>query len=158
MAIAIERLIDGCLETLRADVLPDVGTAFARGQVWAVMDILQNLRDRVEVKQAFAIEEARSAEAALERCAGVLRDTGRAEDAASIESLLARRGADGANDPGERVVVLRAAIVTALAALHHQPGGLSDAGREALAAHLTPQTVRDIAALKPSLLNEISKG
>jgi hypothetical protein len=155
MAIAIERLIDGCLETLREDVLPDVGTAFARGQVWAVMDILQNLRDRVEVKQVFAIEEAGSAEAALARTAALLRDAGCADKAGTLDSLLS---AAAAAAPGERVVALREALVGALRALHAQPGGLSDAGREALASHLAPQTVRDIAVLKPSLLNEISKG
>jgi len=154
MAIATERLIDGCLETLREDVLASVGSAFARGQVWAVMDILQNLRDRVEVKHSFAVEEADSAQVALERVAAVLRGDGREDEARELESLLAA----AAEAPGPRVVALRAALVHALGALHAQPGGLSEAGREALASHLTPQTVRDIAVLKPSLLSEISKG
>ena len=155
MAIAIERLIDGCLETLRENVLPDLRTSFARGQIWAVMDILQNLRDRVEVKQAFAVDEVGSAEAALERIATVLRDAGCADEAGTLDSALATGATDAA---GERVIALREMLVVALRALHAQPGGLSDSGRQALASHLTPQTVRDIAVLKPSLLNEISKG
>jgi hypothetical protein len=155
MAIAIERLIDGCLETLREDVLPDVTSGFARGQVWAVMDVLQNLRDRVEVRRAFAVEEARSAESALGRIAQVLREAGCRDDAARIDAL---RTADAGAEPGTRVVALRAALVEALGVLHARPGGLSDAAREALAGHLAPQAVRDIAMLKPSLLNEISKG
>ena len=155
MAIASERLIDGCLDTLREDVLPDVGTGFARGQVWAVMDILQNLRDRVEMKHSIAVEEARSAEAALVRVADVMREAGCDDDAARIDAVLA---SDATQASAERVEALRGALVAALGALHGQPGGLSDAAREALAGHLAPQAVRDIALLKPSLLNEISKG
>jgi hypothetical protein len=119
------------------------------------MDILQNLRDRVEVKRRFAVEEASSAEGALARSAEVLREAGCDDAATRIDTVLA---ADAEADPVARVVALREALVSALDVLHAQPGGLSDAGREALAGHLAPQTVRDIAMLKPSLLNEISKG
>ena len=48
--VDIEKLIDGVMASLRDDVLPDVATARARARVWAILDILNNLRDRIEPK------------------------------------------------------------------------------------------------------------
>ena len=52
MLIAPETLIDGMLRTLEEEVLPHVGTAYARGQLHCVIDVLANLRDRIEEKAA----------------------------------------------------------------------------------------------------------
>ena len=63
MLIPIERLIDGCMQTLREEVLPEVASRAVRGRVWAVLDVLNNLRDRIEEKLAPATTEADSAHA-----------------------------------------------------------------------------------------------
>src|SRR5262249_55725428 len=65
--LAIETLLDGVMQTLRDAVLPAVQGRFARGQLFAVLDVLQNLRDRVEPKAALDEAEASSASGALER-------------------------------------------------------------------------------------------
>ena len=65
MQLTVEMLLDGVMRTLREAVLPAVGERFARGQLFAVLDVLQNLRDRVEPKAALAEVEAASATAAL---------------------------------------------------------------------------------------------
>jgi len=52
MTIPVETLIDGLARTLTDAVLPDVTSRFARGQLFAVVDVLRNLRDRLEVKAA----------------------------------------------------------------------------------------------------------
>jgi len=150
--IPLERLIDGCMHTLREEVLPEVGSRAVRGRVWAVLDVLNNLRDRIEEKHAPAEAEAQSAAEALTRLAAARRAGGDAEGAAATERALATAPPA---PPAARAAALREAIAAAIAA---PPEGLKDGEREALRAHLAAQSLRDLAALKPSLLAEISKG
>ncbi len=98
MVIPPERLIDGCVETLRDEVLPNL--------------------------------EART------------------------EALAAAPSGSGS----DRAAALRQALVAAIDTLYALPSGVPEAARRALGDHLGPQAVRDLAPLKPSLLNEISKG
>jgi hypothetical protein len=150
--IPIDRLIDGCMQTLREEVLPEVASRAVRGRVWAVLDVLNNLRDRVEEKAALGAAEAASAQEALVRLAAVRRAAADADGAAVIERALAAAPADPAP---ARATALRAALADAIAA---RPQGLSAAEQDALRPHLAPQALRDLAPLKPSLLSEISKG
>ena len=148
-----ERLIDGCLETLREEVLPQLKEPSVRGQLYAVLDVLQNLRDRVEDKSAPLEAEVTSAGAALERIAAVLRAEGESDRAEAVAAAASVEGTAAV-----RAAALREALVAAIDVLYDRPGGVPDAARDALAAHLGPQSLRDLAPLKPSLLAEISKG
>ncbi|MFI5216011.1 MAG: hypothetical protein ACHQ3O_05655 [Candidatus Limnocylindria bacterium] len=152
MLIPIERLIDGCLHTLREEVLPEVASRAVRGRVWAVLDVLHNLRDRIEESRAPAETEAESAADALRRLAAARREGADPEGAARLEQALA---AAPEGPPGARAAALRAALADAIAA---RPEGLAPPERDALRAHLAAQSLRDLAPLKPSLLAEISKG
>jgi hypothetical protein len=146
--IPLETLLDGLERTLTASVLPDVGSRFARGQLYAVVDVLRNLRDRIEPKAELLAAEAESAAAALERVAAVL-------DAQPLrEALAAAAGVPLAT----RVVALRAALVDALGRIDALPDDRAREARAALNAHLAAQAMRDLAVVKPSLLSEISKG
>jgi hypothetical protein len=152
LLIPLERLIDGCLHTLREEVLPEVASRAVRGRVWAVLDVLNNLRDRIEASRAPAETEAQSAADALLRLAAARRAGADPEGAARIEHALAA-APDG--PPAARAAALREALSDAIAA---RPQGLAPAERDALRAHLAGQALRDLAPLKPSLLAEISKG
>ena len=152
MLIPLERLIDGCLHTLREEVLPEVASRAVRGRMWAVLDVLHNLRDRVEEIRAPAEIEAQSAEDALLRLAAALRAGSDPDGADGIERALA---AAPAGPPAARAACLRAMLADAIAA---RPHGLAEAERDALRPHLAAQALRDLALLKPSLLAEISKG
>jgi hypothetical protein len=147
-----ERLIDGCLQTLREEVLPELSSRAVRGRLWAVLDVLNNLRDRIEPKSAPAEAESSSAEQALRGLAAALRQAGRAEQAAGLERALASAPAA---PPVARAAALRELLAGAITA---RPEGLDPAEQAALRAHLAPQALRDLALLKPSLLAEISKG
>ena len=152
MLIPIERLIDGCMQTLREEVLPEVASRAVRGRVWAVLDVLHNLRDRIEEKAAPAATEADSAYEALARLAAAQRAGADPEGAALLERALA---AAPTGPPLSRAAALRAALAEAIAA---RPRGLGELEREALRGHLAAQALRDVMPLKPSLLSEISKG
>ena len=151
MQLAVEALLDGVMQTLREAVLPAVQGRFARGQLFAALDVLQNLRDRVGPKVALDESEATSASDALTRALETLGpDTG---------APLARALADAPpGPPAERAAALRAVLVGAFALLDGLPGDVAAPARAALVEHLAAQAIRDVAMLKPSLLQEISKG
>ena len=151
MQLTVAMLLDGVMRTLREAVLPAVGERFARGQLFAVLDVLQNLRDRVEPKAELAEVEAASAAAALERAAQALPPPDGPE--------LTRALTDApAGPPVARAAALRAIMVRAYELLDALPDERGAAARSALAEDLAAQTMRDVAVLKPSLLEEISKG
>jgi hypothetical protein len=149
MLVPIEGLIDGVVRTLLESVLPDVSTRFARGQLYAAVDVLRNVRDRVDVKAALLDGEIGSATAALERVSASLGARG-----AGIAEALATAPAAAA----ERVVALRAALVDALELIDGLSPDEATPARAAIFEHLASQALRDLVVLKPSLLTEISKG
>ena len=123
MRTTVERLIDGVVQTLTDAVLPDLATPFARGQLYAAVDVLRNLRDRVEPRADLADAESDSAVAALA-----------ADDAALAAAPLTRspprRRRSGIRrrwPPRQRrrrsraIVALRAALVDALTAIAALP-------------------------------------
>ncbi len=153
--LAPELLIDGCVQTLLESVLPSVEARFARGQLYAVADVLRNLRDRVELRADAARAEAESAAQALAKAADALRAGGAGDAAASLERALAAAPAEPIQ---HRADALRAALGDALVALDALGETAPPAAQRAIAAHLGAQALRDVSTLKPSLLNEISKG
>ena len=53
---SLARLIDGMVATLRSEVIPQVGTEFARGQAFGVIYMLNSIRLRAEWSGAFHAE------------------------------------------------------------------------------------------------------
>jgi hypothetical protein len=158
MYLETEKLIDGVMTSLREDVLPDLATARARGRVWAILDILNNLRDRIEPRCESAQAECESARDAIAGCAAVLRAGSRHADADRLMSLLSEADKT-APDLHARVAALRAVVVEAVGLAR----AIDDvAQRQAafapLESHIAMQSMRDLTGLKVSLLSEISKG
>src|SRR5258705_3920492 len=154
MLTSVERLLDGVVQTLTDAVLPDLATPFARGQLYAAVDVLKNLRDRVEARADLATAESDSAVAALERSAAAVSTSHPALAARITESI---RNAPAGPAP-ERVATLRAALVAALTAIAALPEADARPARAPIAEHLGAQAMRDVAVLKPSMLSEISRG
>ncbi len=50
---SLHRLIDGMVATLRAEVIPNIGTEFARGQAFGVIYMLNSIRLRAEWSGSF---------------------------------------------------------------------------------------------------------
>lgn len=48
MNIALERIIEGIIATLRSDVIPHVGDSYAKGQAIGVIDLLNAVAPRIE--------------------------------------------------------------------------------------------------------------
>lgn len=155
MLVETEILIDGVVHTLLHDVLPGVEARFARGQLYAAVDVLQNLRDRVEPKAELCTTEADSIASALAQVRDGLADAGHVEAASRVSEAVQ---AVPAGPPQQRVAAMREALVAAIGELDVLPAEGLDAARAAIGAHLGVQAMRDVATLKPSLLSEISKG
>src|SRR5438874_7967760 len=134
MLVPPEVLIDGAVRTLLEFVLPNVSTPFARGQLYAVVDVRRNLRDRVEEKAALLDAEASSAAAALARVVATL-GTARGS---RVADALARAPAAPAAD---RVAALRAAFVVALETIDALPDIDADAVRAPILQHLADQAL-----------------
>lgn len=139
-------LLDGVMHTLRDVVLPDVSSRFARGQLWSVLDVLNNLRDRIAPDPAQQQAEIDSATVALTQAIAAMH-------LPVAEPIATALGAAPALPLADRVAALRGALVVALEVTASHPDA-----RAAITAHLSAQAMRDIMMLKPSLLQEISKG
>jgi len=157
MRIPPEELVDGCVRTLQERVLPALSSRFARGQLYAVIDVLRNLRDRVEEKSALLKAEADSAADALARASEALR-AGSAAATAAAEEIAAAVAAAPADPLASRRGALNEAFVRALERIDALSEPSADAAHAALGGHLAAQAIRDIVTLKPSLLEEISRG
>lgn len=47
-SIPLARLIEGIIQTMRTNVIPNIGDAYARGQAVGVIDLLNNLAPRID--------------------------------------------------------------------------------------------------------------
>jgi hypothetical protein len=153
--LGVDTLLDAVARALDGAVLPAVQDRFARGQLYAAIDVLRNLRDRVELRADLLAVEADSAAAALAAAVEALDAAGAGPAAAATRAALA---AVPAAPPAARADALRAALVAAYERLATLGDGVAAPARAALAAHLAAQAMRDITLLKPSLLAEISRG
>lgn len=149
MRIPLDRMVDGLVHALTQQVVPHVSDRYARGQLWSVVDVLANLRDRIDWRAAPLEDEIASAVATLEQLGAILREGG---DAAPLPSIPATAS------PAERALAGRVALAAAIERVAALPPELVERARGPLGAHLAGCAFRDMQTFKPSLLNEISKG
>ena len=154
MTIPAATLLDGAVRTLLEAVAPAIGTRYARGQLYAVVDVLRNLRDRIEARADVAEANATSAAETLGRIVVALRQDGATKAADVIEAAVAA-APDG--PPAARAEALATALVRASDVLATLPSEQCSAARAALESHLVERALRAVANLKPSLLAEISQ-
>ncbi len=64
---SLNRLIDGIIIALEREIIPRVDDAYARGQAFAVMDLLRNMRPRLEWSREVTLAQVGLQEAALTR-------------------------------------------------------------------------------------------
>ena len=64
---SLNRLIDGIVIALEREIIPRIDDAYARGQAFAVMDLLRNMRPRLEWSREVTLAQVGLQEAALRR-------------------------------------------------------------------------------------------
>jgi hypothetical protein len=70
---SLNRLIDGIIIALEREIIPRVDDAYARGQAFAVMDLLRNMRPRLEWSREVTLAQVGLQEAALRRVDNLCR-------------------------------------------------------------------------------------
>ena len=68
------RLIDGMCATLRGEVLTRLDDAFARGQVFGVINLLNTLKARADWSAGFLLQQLAAQQSALNGAAALLSD------------------------------------------------------------------------------------
>jgi hypothetical protein len=141
-----DRILEGLARTLEQSVLPELASGFARGQLFAVLEVIGALQGQVSWGGMLLENEAASLAALLGQAAQrVDGDLGqRLADYASIASApLADRLREGR------------ALVCALIEAGHADGG--ELGAE-IDSFLANDTIFKAMALRPGRLAEISQG
>lgn len=144
--IESDRLLDGLARTLEEAVLPALGSGFARGQLYAVLEVLGSLQGQLV-------------------WGGMLLDN----EAATLASLIDDAAAAGAGDLGPRLAAYAQLATAPLAERLREgralvcaliEGGHADDGALAAAVdgYLANDTIFKAMALRPSRLGEISQG
>jgi hypothetical protein len=150
LRVTPQALIAGVVRALQEQVLPQVASRTARGQLWAAIDVLRNLSARIEPARAPFEEEVRSAEGALRGLAAQSPEPLAAEIAARLDALPV--------DAAARVEALRALLRDVFERLDALAPDRGAALRALLGGHLAAQVIRDLSRFQGSLLDEISKG
>jgi hypothetical protein len=70
---SLNRLIDGIIIALEREIIPRVDDAYARGQAFAVMDLLRNMRPRLEWSREVTLAQVGLQEAAIGRIEDLCR-------------------------------------------------------------------------------------
>ncbi len=151
MNIALERLIEGIIATLRTDVIPNVSDAYARGQAVGVIDLLNNIAPRIEWAQRPIHESVAEKRALLAEIARLVpaaaRSAPEAVGASTAAELLLQRDA------------LDARIGDVIAVLSKDASG--DAGAAAMALlrkHLHDEQTLEMKITSKPLFAEIASG
>lgn len=148
MTIPLDRLIEGMIATLRADVIPNLPEGFARGQAVGVIDILNGVRGRVEWTREPLLESVLAKRELLAKVAALLPGLAAPHGEEKPETLstgalsLERDRLDGA-------------IGDAIAAAARQKAG------EALALlrqHIHDEAAREMKLTRKPLFAEIASG
>jgi len=157
---SLNRLIDGIIIALEREIIPRVDDAYARGQAFAVMDLLRNMRPRLEWSCEVTFAQVSLQEAALKRvddlCRGQSeRPTAYAPPSAS-STTLETRALEARRDR------LEAEVCDVLKWLTEHRGALDAAVAQAVEDTLTnymrEAVKRELALTAKPLFAEISRG
>lgn len=142
----VQRILQGVVATLEQSVLPELQTGFARGQLWSVIDILENLGARIDWGgQRLEMENEGLTKLAAEIAPAMDDDALRSR----LDSF-----AEGAATSSSRSLEGRALLSDVIAS------GAADEGkvRESVDGFLANDAFLGALTLVPSRLAEISKG
>jgi len=145
----LDRLLSGIIRVLEDRVLPELPSGFARGQLQAVLEVLENLQGRVVLGGPLLEGEAAMLESLAAQAAVELGES---------DGALAARLRGYVDHPpaglSERVRLGRALVCELVVSGHADNGNLG----EMVNGFLTNDAIMKAMGLKPSRLSEISRG
>lgn len=156
---SLDRLLDGICAALRRDVIPRLDDEYATGQALAVIDLINNLKPRLDWAVPPLVERARSRQALvaeLDRLLGT-DAVGRPRFDATLDKLpFDGRGLQALCDQLDAHI--GATVRWLGAARAAQCGEAADAARTAISRHVHTELRRDMALTPRPLFAEIARG
>jgi hypothetical protein len=153
MNISLERLVEGIIATLRTDVIPNVGDAYARGQAVGVIDVLNTIAARAEWSRQPVILSLHAKRNLLAAVHALVPDAA-ADAGITIDAEASTAELEALSDR------LDAAICEAIAVLHERASS-SGKAREALGvikAALHDELTTQMKSTRKPLFAEIAAG
>lgn len=156
---SLNRLIDGMIAQLRTEIIPRLDDEFARGQAYGVVDVLNNLKPRIDWLVTPLADEVGEQQALLEKLRAAFGNEAGFPTTAAVQPV-----APGAT--ARDIEALRnnldEQICTAIDWLGREraqlpPVRVQEAEAE-IKAHLQRQLKRELSLTPKPLFGEISKG
>ncbi len=157
---SLNRLIDGIIIALEREIIPRVDDAYARGQAFAVMDLLRNMRPRLEWSREVTLAQVGLQEEALKRiddlCRGQVERPPAYAPPAAASITLDTKHLEARRDR------LEAEVCGVLKWLTEHRGALDAAVaqsvEDALTNYMREAVKRELALTANPLFAEISRG
>jgi len=154
---SLARILDGMIATLRTEVIPRLDDEFARGQAFGAVDLLNNLKPRIDWLVTPLFDEVRDQRALLARLAEVFRGT-----AAPLEAAFEE---PGAGTPAHALEQLRNELDMKICAsidwLAREraalPAATVAAAEAAIKQHMQVQLKREMSLTPKPLFAEIAR-
>jgi hypothetical protein len=156
---SLDRLIDGLIATVRAEIIPRLDDEFARGQAYGVVDILNNLKPRIDWLVTPLADEVREQQALLGEFAALFAgEPGfpRPPAAAQLEAGATARDIEALRNRQDEQIC--AAIDWLGQQRAHYPQEKMRSVEAQIKSHLQRQLKRELSLTPKPLFGEISKG
>jgi hypothetical protein len=157
MTNSLERIFGGIIDVLRSRVIPKIDDEFARGQAYGAVDLLCNLRPRVEWAVGPLYDDVAERIALVERIASLVE---RAAPPAPAESLATSRLTAAELEPMRDRLDEYLCEVLRWVAVHRQtlPVGRAGEIEAAIRDQQRARLRREVKLTPPPLFGEISRG
>lgn len=160
MTNSLEQIFDGIIDVLRSEVIPRIADEFARGQAYGAVDLLRNLKPRVEWAVGPLHDDVAERLALVERIAALSEGTRPAAPTAPSESLATSRLTAAELEPMRDRLDEFLCEVLRWAARHREalPNGRAAEIEAAIRDQQRPRLKREVKLTAPPLFGEISRG
>ena len=157
---SLQRILDGMIATVRAELIPRLDDEFARGQAYGVIDLLNNLKPRIDWLVTPLFDELQEQVALLQKLAGLFATAPVAFPVAvAAPQLAAGVTAQAVEQQRNRCDEQLSAVIDWLSAQREVlPKAAFDEADTAIKAHMQRALKRELALTPKPLFGEIAKG
>jgi len=160
MTNSLERMFDGIIDALRSRVIPKIDDEFARGQAYGALDLLCNLKPRVEWAVGPLYDDVAERLALLERLAVLCERVTPPPPAPPSATLAKPRLTAAELEPMRDRLDEYLCEVLRWTAMHRAilPAGRANEIEAAIRDQQRAQLRREVKLTPPPLFGEISRG
>jgi hypothetical protein len=160
MTNSLERIFDGIIDVLHSRVIPKIQEESARGQAYGALDMLRNLKPRVEWAVGPLHDDVAEGLSLVERIAALLEDAEPTPPPAPAERLATSRLTAAELEPMRDRLDEHLCEILRWTAEHRQtlPAGRASEIETAIRDQQRVRLKREVKLTAPPLFGEISRG